>query len=329
MDTTSPLAILDPILHDPAVTEILIDGPARVTVERRGQPALQDAGIQFPSVEALRAAIDAALALGGAAFQPGQTVAEARLPDGSRVLGVLPPTAVNAGPYLVVRKFWKTPLTFDQLVEFGSVSRAGVAVLRGALLARRNLVVAGGTGSGKTTVLNLLTDLIPAAERVVAVEAFFELHLRHPRAINLCSDSSPDLTYGDLINTAAKMRPDRLVFSELRGPETLRIMDLLRGGYDGSLAAIHATSAEDALARLETQCLTANLGLGLGEIRAIIASAVNVISVQQRQPATGARKIVEIVEVDGLEHDRYRLQPLVRYEPATEEFKVLGKPSWE
>ena len=174
-----------------------------------------------------------------------------------------------------------------------------------------------------------LTQVLANAERVVAVEAFFELHLRHPRAINLCSDSSPDLTYGDLINTAAKMRPDRLVFSELRGPETLRILDLLRGGYDGSLAAIHATSAEDVLARLETQCLTANLGLGLGEIRAIIASAVNVISVQQRQPATGARKIVEIVEVDGLEHDRYRLQPLVRYEPATEEFKVLGKPSWE
>ena len=268
------------------------------------------------------------LALGGAAFRPGQTVAEARLPDGSRALGILPPTAVNAGPYLVLRKFWKTPMTFEQLIALKAVDPAMVALLRSAILARRNLLVAGGTGSGKTTVLNLLTDLIPAAERVVVVEAFFELHLRHPRAITLCSDSSPDLTYRDLIATAAKMRPDRLIFSELRGPETMQIIDLINCGHDGSMATLHATSPEDALARLEAQCLTANLGLGLAEIRLIIASAFNLITHQQRL-AGGERKITEIVEVLGLQNDRYVLQPLVRYAAETGEFRALAKPSWE
>lgn len=325
---TSPLTILEPLLQDPAVTEIMIDGPDRVTVERRGQPELQEAGLRFASPEALRATIDAVLALGGAAFQPGQTVAEARLPDGSRALGVLAPTAVNAGPYLVLRKFWKPQMTFEQLISYQSLDRAMVALLRSAILARRNLLVTGGTGSGKTTVLNLLTDLVPPAERVVAVEAFFELHLRHPRAINLCSDSSPDLTYRDLIATAAKMRPDRLIFSELRGPETMQIIDLINCGHDGAMATLHAISAEDALTRVEAQCLTANLGLGLAEIRLIIASAFNLITHQQRL-RDGSRKITEIVEVLGLRNDRYLLQPLFRYEAEADRFQALARPSWE
>jgi pilus assembly protein CpaF len=240
---------------------------------------------------------------------------------------VLAPTAVNAGPYLAVRKFWKAELTLERLIEFKALDRAMVALLQSAILANCTVLVAGGTGSGKTTFLNTLTDLIPAQERIIAVEPYFELHLRHPRAINLCSDSSPDLTYGDLIKTATKMRPDRLIFTELHGPETQGIIDLLNNGYDGALATVHATSPEDALARLEMQCLTANLGLGLAEIRATIAAAFKVITYQQRL-ADGNRKVTEIVEVRGLQNDRYVLQPLVRYDAATEAFTQLAKPSW-
>lgn len=325
MSNSSPLAVLEPLLQDPAVTEITIDAPDRVSIERRG--VLQDAGLSFPSPEALRAAIDAVLALGGVAFQAGQTVAEARLPDGSRAVAVLAPTAVNAGPYLVLRKFWKVQMTLERLLEYKSLDQAMVTLLQSAIRARRNLLVAGGTGSGKTTMLNLFTDLIPAEERVIAVESVFELHLRHPRAINLAADASPDISYSDLIKTAGKMRPDRLIFGELHGPETLEIADLINVGYDGSMATVHAVSPEDALGRLETQCLTANLGLGLAEIRTILAAAFNLITYQQRL-ANGHRVLTEIVEVRGVQNDRYVLQPLVRYDPETGTFKQLAKPSW-
>lgn len=319
------LALLEPILLDDKVTEIMIDAPDRVLVERRGQ--LEDTGVNFGSFEALRAAIDACLAMGGAAFKAGQTVCDTRLADGTRILAILPPTAVNS-PCLVMRKFYQSKMTMAQVLEHRALSPEALAVLQQAIKARKNLLVAGGTGSGKTTVLNLLTEEIPAEERVVVVEANLELSVRHPRVVRLSADLSPDQSYLDLIHTAAKMRPDRLIFSELRAGETLKILDLINVGYDGSMMTLHATSPEDVLARVEAMCLMANAGLGLGEIRHIIASAIHVITNQARLP-NGQRRFTQITELRGLEDDRYILQPLFRYNEDNDTLEATGaKPSF-
>jgi pilus assembly protein CpaF len=320
------LAPLEPILQDGSVSEIMIDGPDRVLVERKGR--IEDTSVKFASAEALRAAIDAALALGGEAFAPGQTVCDARLSDGSRILAVLPPTAPD-GPYLVLRKFFTRGMTWERLFEYNSVSREMYDLLNSAIRARRNMLVAGGTGSGKTTVLNLLAESVPAEERVIVVGDRGELPVNHPRRIHLEPNRRAGLSQTDLLLTAAKMRPDRLVCTEFMGAEAIHALQLANTGHDGSLFTIHANSAEDALARLEAMCLMADLGLGLGEIRAMIASAVHVITCQQRLP-DGSRKLTQVTEVLGLENDRYVLQPLMRYNPETGQFeRTLAKPSWE
>lgn len=324
--TADPLAPLEPLLQEPNVTEILIDGPQRVLVEREGR--LEDAGVQFESPEAVRALVDAVLALSGETMRPGQTVCDTRLEDGTRVLAVLPPTAVG-GPYLVLRKFYTRGMTWQRLLEYGSLNQAVHDLLLSALHARRNLVVTGGTGSGKTTVLNLLAESAPADERVIVIGERADLPVdRHPRRLHLEPHRRAGLSYTDLLLTAAKMRPDRLVCAEFSGPEALHALQLANAGYDGSLMSVHANGPEDALARLEAMCLMANIGLGLGEIRGLIASAVHVITGQQRL-ADGARRLTEIVELRGLENDRYQLQPLMRYNEATGAFELLGRPSWE
>ena len=321
-----PLAPLAPLLQDPDVLEIMVDGPERVIVERKGK--LEETGVKFGSEKALRAAIDAALALGGVKFGAGETIADARLPDDSRVLGVLPPTAVN-GPYLVLRKVMqRKPLTREKIIEFNAVSHEAYALLQGAIRANRNLLVAGGTGSGKTTLLNILTGEIPPEERVVTVEEFVELQPQHPHAVRLAADNVRGIAYTDVINTAARMRPDRLVFGELRGAETLRILEIIGFGHDGSLMTMHAGTPEDALARVEAMCLMANLGLGLGEVRYRIASTLNLICVLRRLP-NGDRRVTHLTELRGLENDRYVLQPLLRYNPDGDKFEMTGaKPSW-
>ncbi len=326
-EETFPAALvpLDPLLSDPSVIEIMVDRPDRVLCVRAGM--LQESGIRFASPEDLRAAIDAALALGGVKFQPGQTVADARLSDDSRVLAILPPTAVD-GPYLVLRKIYRSPVTKDKLFELGAVSREAYALLESAIRARLNIIVAGGAGSGKTTLLNVLIDQIPAGERVITVEEAVELQPHHPRLVRMAAEQTPGLTYSDVISAAAKMLPERLIFGELRGAEVMRILDIIGFGHDGSMMSMHATSPEDALARVEAMCLMANLGLGLSEIRYRIASTINVILVLQRLP-DGIRRVMQISELRGLENDRYLLQPLMRYNAETGIFEMTGaQPSW-
>lgn len=317
------LAPLGPLLDDPDVQEILVDAPDRVLVERRGQ--LEVSGVTFASPEAVQAAVEAALALGGAAFAPGQTVADTRLSDGTRVLGVLPPTAVG-GPYLVLRKFYTRAMTWEKLFSYGSITREAYELLMGAVRAPVNILVTGGNGSGKTTLLNLLAESAPAHERLVVVGEAEELPVTHPRRIHLAS--SAQLSAGELLSTAAKMRPDWIVFGELRGAEALALLQIFSLGVSG-MTSLHATSAAEALARLEALCLMANLGLGLAEIRAQIVSAFRLITCQRRF-SNGARRLTEVVELLGLEDGRYLLQPLLHENAETGQLaRTAAKPSWE
>lgn len=319
------LAPLEPLLSDPDVQEILVDAPDRVLVERRGQ--LEVSGITFNSPDAVRAAIEAALFLGGTTFAPGQTVADARLSDGSRVLGVLPPTAVG-GPYLVLRKFFTRAMTWEKLFTYGSINREGYELLLSAVRAPVNILVTGGNGSGKTTLLNLLAESAPAHERLVVVGEAEELPVTHPRRIHLAASGQSGLSTVELLSTAAKMRPDWVVLNEVRGPEALALLQIFGMGVSG-MTSLHATNVADALARLEALCLMANIGLGLAEIRAQIVSAFRLITCQRRLP-DGSRRLVEVTELLGLKEGRYILQPLMHVNEVTGQLeRTAARPSWD
>lgn len=322
LEALGPLA---PLYQDPQVYEIMVDAHDKVIVDRMDR--LVDAGVKFESPAALRTVIDKLMALGGIKLGPEQTSGHLRFPDASRCLAVIPPTAVD-GPYLVIRKTRSGHFSMEDLIGFGSITKEQYALLKSALQTRQNILIAGGTGSGKTTVANVLTDDFSDDERVVVVESVYELQPRLDRFVRLAADSSPDHSMDDLVNLAAKMRPDRLIVGELYGPEAFHTLNIFNIGYDGSLTILHANSPEDALARLETMCLMANLGLGLNEIRTLIASALQLITYQEHLP-DGSRKLTHIVELCGLENGRYLLQPLFRYNPETKKIESTGiHPSW-
>jgi len=328
-DLLAALGPLASLYSDPEVIEIMVDMPDRVLVGRQVEKGeeLQDAGVRFASAEALLSVIEATLELAGAEPSPTQTIIDARLTDQARMLVVLPPTAPQ-GPCLVIRKLIVPRLTWKQLIEFGAIAPQALELIQGAIHARINMLISGGTGSGKTTVASLVADLIPDEERLLIVENAHELRIEHPRSVFLEAGDTAGLSLGDLLSTAAKMRPDWLVIGELLGPEAMRALEIINRGHSG-MTTIHATSPEDALARLESMCLMANLGLGLGEIRALIASALQLITFQEKLP-DGRRKITQIVELCGLENERYVLQPLFRYNLAEQRFEATGiKPSWE
>ena len=319
------LGPLAPLFEDPAVTEIMVDSAERVTFERNGK--IEDAAIRFDPPETLRTLVDNVLALAGATLAPGETIKDIRFPDNrSRALVVLPPTAIT-GPYLVIRKTIFAEVTWDLLFKYGSMNQETYDLLQAAILARANILVAGGPGSGKTTILNRLAELIPPNERVVIVEASHEFQINHPRAVYLEAHAT-GMSMNDLLEASTKMRPDRLVISELQGSEALHVLEIFNRGHDGGMTTIHSLGIEDTLTRLEAMCLMANLGLGLGEIRTMIASALQMIVYQKLLP-NGKRRITEIVELRGIQDDRYILQPLMRYNPENDTMELTGvKPSW-
>lgn len=328
MNTTNFLKALGPLsalYQDTTVQEIMVDTPNRVIIEKQGK--LMESQVKFQSPEALRALVDAILAAIGVQLSAGQTTVDTRLEEGDRLLIILPPTAID-GPCLVLRKLPAPLLTWEELIKYGSVTQEALDVLKSALHAHRNILIAGNASSGKTTVMNMIAEAIPAEERLVIVQTEFDLRVRHPRAVFLAAGEATGPTVEQLVTTASKMRPDWLVIGELHGPAAMRALEVLNRGHVG-LLNIHAESAEDALARLETFCLMANLGLGLSEIRSIIASALHLITFQQRLPG-GKRVLTQIVELRGLENGRYLLQPLFRYNPENNILENTGvKPSWD
>jgi pilus assembly protein CpaF len=321
----NPFALIVPLLEDGEITEIMIDGTERITVEKRGK--IEDTGLRFDSDDALKAVVRESLKMAGTDLEEGQTLYDVRLGDHSRMIAVLSPTSIH-GHSVTFRKWLKRKITWEELLDYNAISPEGRDLIQRAIRAHASVLVIGGTSSGKTTILNRIAELVPSDERVVVVEQAHELQFDHPRAIFLEAGATVAVSLTDLLTAGSKMRPDWLVIGELNGSEALRAMQLMGNGHN-ALTTLHATSAENALTRLEAMCLTANLGLGLDEIRQAIVSALRLIVYQERLPG-GQRKILQIVELKGLEDGRYILQPLMRYNEENETFEMTGtKPGWE
>jgi pilus assembly protein CpaF len=319
-------APLDPLLADDSVWEIMIDGHEHVLVERRGQ--IEQVESPFSSAEELQALIDGLFGLYGIKLNATNPVGYLRLPDHSRIMAVVPPNAVE-GPYLVLRRIVGMTVTWEKLIGWGSLPQRGYDLLKSAVESQVNILVAGGTASGKTTLASLVTELSPPEERLVVVERAYEMRISHPRTVRLEAGGPANLSFEDVLAAATRMRADRLVVSEVDGPIAAPMLQAFSSGYDGSLANIHATSVKDALNRLESFCLMANLGLGLAEIRQLIASGIQLIIMLERLP-DGSRKVIEIAELRGLEDRRYVLQPLMRFNRESQQSDFIAvKPGWQ
>jgi len=329
MDTqnqTNPLAPLEPILSDPAVTEVMIDGYKRVYVERRGK--LEDAPNLFHNDKEVMALIEAILAPLGLQVNESSPMVDARLADGTRVNIVIPPVALN-GPTITMRKYVKFPLTIEDLIGFGSCSAEIFEFLRACIQSRLNIIIAGGTGSGKTTVLNLLAGMIPDNERIIVVQNTGELQLPQKYVVTLESrppnlEGKGEVTLQDLLLNALRMRPDRLILSEARGAEVLTLLEAINTGHDGSMVNIHANSARDVLARLEIMVTYANPSIPLLKIREMIAAAINLIAYQERLPE-GSRKILKVTEVVGMQGEAIGLTDIFEFrQTGLVDGKIMG-----
>jgi len=323
----STLEVLTPLLEDPDIIEIMIDGPERVTVQKHDSK-IEDTDVRFKSNDDVLEVIETSLQMAGQKLEEGKTIYDVRLNDNSRMMAVLSPAAIN-GHSVFFRKFATKPLSWEKLFEYNSVTVELRDLIQYAINAHINILIAGGTASGKTTFANRVVELIPPEERVVAVEQTHEFRFDHPRSIFLEAGEAAGATFGELLTAGSKLRPDWLIIGELYGAETLRAMQILGNGHS-AITTLHADNTENALARLEMMCLMSNLGLGLDDIRQMIVSALRLIMYQECLVPNGKRRVTQVTEIKGLENGRYILQPLMRYNLETERLESTGvKPSWE
>jgi pilus assembly protein CpaF len=292
------LGPLEPLLADPAVDEVMVNGPGAVYVERRGR--LERAAVQFAGEAELLHAIERVLAPLGRRVDEASPLCDARLPDGSRVNVVIPPLSLS-GPCLTVRRFRRDGFSLRELVANGTLPAALAELLAVSVAARASVLVSGGTGSGKTTTLNALSGAIPGEERIVTIEDAAELRLRQRHVVRLEArpanlEGRGEVTIRQLVRNALRMRPDRIVVGEVRGPEALDMLQALNTGHDGSLTTVHANSPEDALRRVETLALMAGVGLPHRAVREQAASALDLIVHQARLP-DGSRAVESVTEV--------------------------------
>ncbi|HET9955607.1 MAG TPA: ATPase, T2SS/T4P/T4SS family [Polyangiaceae bacterium] len=291
-----------PFLQDPHVSEILINGPTRIYVERRGQLELTAA--QFPNREALHAALNNLSQYVGRPLNTECPLLEARLPDGSRVQAILPPIAAD-GPHVAIRRFFKDTLTMSRLVEIGALSQVAATTLERCVAAQLNILVAGGTGSGKTSFLNALSGLIPDRERVVVIEDSREINFQKAHVVQLEARPADARGRGalgirELFRATLRMRPDRVVIGEIRGGEALDIVQAMTSGHGGCMGTLHASYPKDALTRLETMALMSDIDLPLAALRLQIGSGVQLL-VQLSRLADGSRKVTHLTEVVGFD----------------------------
>ena len=307
---------IDQLLRDEAVTEIMVNGPDMTFVERNGKLTL-DENIRFIDYDHVRRVIDKIVSAIGRRVDESTPMVDARLPDGSRVNAVIAPLAIG-GPFLTIRKFATDPLRIDDLIRFGSVNAHAARFLQACIVGKLNVIVSGGTGTGKTTMLNVLSGFIPTDERIVTVEDAKELQLHQDHVLSLESrppnvEGRGEVSIRDLVKNTLRMRPDRIVVGECRSGEALDMLQAMNTGHDGSLTTVHANSPRDTLARLETLVLMAGFDLPVRAIREQMASAIDVI-VQLSRLRDGTRRVTHVTEVQGMEGDVITLQDVFLFD---------------
>jgi pilus assembly protein CpaF len=309
------LGPLEELLADDSVSEIMVNRYDEIYIERGGRLSLHT--VAFTGDKAVMGVIERIVAPLGRRIDESSPMVDARLKDGSRVNAIIPPLALK-GPCITIRKFAKRKLDAQDLVQFNAISQDMAAFLELCVVARKNIIVSGGTGSGKTTLLNILSNFIPRGERIITVEDAAELKLNHEHLISL--ESRPANIEGkgavpirDLVRNTLRMRPDRIVVGECRGPEALDMLQAMNTGHEGSLTTLHANTPRDAIARLETLILMAGMDLPLSAIRDQISSAVDII-VQQTRFSCGSRKVTSITEITGMESGKLQLQEIFRFQ---------------
>ncbi|BAL83569.1 putative type II secretion system protein E [Selenomonas ruminantium subsp. lactilytica TAM6421] len=309
------LGPIEPLLQDDSITEIMVNGPKKVFVERLGK--LERTDVQFHDNAHIMNIAERILTPLGRRIDESSPLVDARLEDGSRVNIIIPPLALN-GPSITIRKFSKKPLTVDNLIAFGTIDEKMAKFLRACVEARVNILVSGGTGSGKTTTLNVISSFIPEEERIVTIEDAAELRLQQEHVVTLESrpaniEGEGQITIRDLVRNALRMRPDRIIVGEVRSGEALDMLQAMNTGHDGSLTTAHANSPRDALSRLETMVLMSGLELPVRAIREQISSAIDLI-IQQSRMRDGSRKITHVTEVQHMEGNTITMQDIFRYQ---------------
>lgn len=308
------LGPLEPLLADPSVADILVNGWNSVYVERNGQ--LEPTDIRFRDNAHLRTIIDRIVSRVGRRIDESSPMVDARLADGSRVNAVIPPLAID-GPMLSIRRFTVRRLTLEQLVELGTTTKAIGELLSAAIRARLNILISGGTGSGKTTFLNVLSGFIPAKERIITIEDSAELQLQQPHVGRLETrppniEGRGEVTQRDLVRNALRMRPDRIIIGEVRSGEALDMLQAMNTGHEGSLTTVHANSPRDALSRIENMVAMAGVEIPSSSVRSQIASAIDIV-LQVERLEDGKRRLVSIQEIQGMEGPVVTMSELFRF----------------
>ncbi len=314
VDDMLGLGPLEPLLADDTITDIMVNGPERVFVERRGH--IVELPMHFRDAQHVARIAQRIASSVGRRVDETSPMVDARLADGSRVNIILPPLALD-GPCLSIRKFARDVIDFDRLIEFGSLSRPVARVLEIAAAIRLNVIISGGTGSGKTTLLNAMSRMIGATERIVTVEDAAELQLQQRHVVRLETrpanlEGRGEVTQRDLVRNALRMRPDRIIIGEVRGGEAFDMLQAMNTGHDGSMSSIHANSTRDALSRLESMVQMSNMGQPERSIRNQLTGAINLI-VQVERQRDGTRRIIQVTELCGLEGDVYILNDIFAY----------------
>lgn len=319
---------LQPLLDDPSISEIMVSGAKQVYVERNG--ILLETSVRFQDDNHVLRIIDRMIHPLGRRVDMDNPLTDARLPDGSRVNVIIPPVAID-GPCITIRKFLKNKLTMQQLIELGSITPFMSEFLQACVVARLNILIAGNTSSGKTTLLNILTGFIPGEERIITIEDAAELQLKQKYVVRLETklpgvDGTGGVSTRDLVRNALRMRPDRIIVGEVRGGEAMDMLQAMNTGHSGSLCTLHTNSPRDAIARLETMAMMAGLDIPLLAVRKQIAAALNLI-VHHTRLQDGTRKITQITEVAGMESDVVTLSDIFKFEQrgVAPDGKILGE----